>query len=206
MSDDQTEYLITGESSEYLMKIASLLASRYKDAQEYQDLYQEGFFAGWEALGDGADMPIAIGAMRRAMNDYMNISLKPVSVPKSGEVRAFLKRLKDNGGSDPQGNTETALWAALTGSTEGIQPNTLGTERGVEENLIEKDLYEHLLRMSWLYLNPEEATVMYLIFVEDYNQEEVAEELELGQASVSRYLKKGLTKLKKAFDESLEVD
>jgi len=42
--------------------------------------------------------------------------------------------------------------------------------------------------------------------VEDYNQEEVAEELELGQASVSRYLKKGLTKLKKTLDESLEVD
>jgi len=197
LSDDQTEYL---------MKAASLLASRYKDTQEYQDLYQEGFLAGWEALSDGADMPIAIGAMRRAMNDYMNISLKPVSIPVSGDVRAFLKRLKDADGSEPQGSTETALWAALTGSTEGIQPNTLGTERGVEEKLIEKDLYEHLLRMSWLYLNPEEATVMYLIFVEDYNQEEVAEELELGQASVSRYLKKGLTKLKKTLDESLEVD
>ena len=197
MSNDQTEYL---------MKAASLLASRYKDTQEYQDLYQEGFLAGWEALREGADMPIAIGEMRSAMRDYMNISLRPVSVPKSGEVRAFLKRLKDADGSEPQGSTETALWAALTGSTEGIQPNTLGTERGVEENLIEKDLYEHLLRMSWLYLNPEEATVMYLIFVEDYNQEEVAEELELGQASVSRYLKKGLTKLKKTLDESLEVD
>ena len=156
MSDDQTEYL---------MKAASLLASRYKDTQEYQDLYQEGFLAGWEALREGADMPIAIGEMRSAMRDYMNISLRPVSVPKSGEVRAFLKRLKDADGSEPEGNTETALWAALTGSTEGIQPNTLGTERGVEENLIEKDLYEHLLRMSWLYLNPEEATVMYLIFV-----------------------------------------
>jgi len=197
---------ITEEHSEYLMKAASLLASRYKDTQEYQDLYQEGFLAGWEALSEGADMPIAIGEMRSAMRDYMNISMSPVSVPKSGEVRAFLKRLKDADGSDPQGSTEMALWAALTGSTEGIQPNTLGTERGVEEELIEKDLYEHLLRMSWLYLNPEEAIVMYFIFVEDYNQEEVAEELELGQASVSRYLRKGLAKLKKALDESLEID
>ena len=197
MSDNQTEYL---------MKAASLLASRYKDSQEYQDLYQEGFLAGWEALSEGADMPIAIGEMRSAMRDYMNISMSPVSVPKSGEVRAFLKRLKSADGSDPQGSTEMALWAALTGSTEGIQPNTLGIDRGVEEELIERDLYEHLLRMSWLYLNPEEAIVMYLIFVEDYNQEEVAEELELGQASVSRYLRKGLTKLKKALDESLEID
>jgi len=192
--------------TEYLMKAASLLASRYKDSQEYQDLYQEGFLAGWKALSEGADMPIAIGEMRSAMRDYMNISMSPVSVPKSGEVRAFLKRLKDADGSDPQGSTEMALWAALTGSTEGIQPNTLGIDRGVEEELIERDLYEHLLRMSWLYLNPEEAIVMYLIFVEDYNQEEVAEELELGQASVSRYLRKGLTKLKKALDESLEID
>ena len=60
--------------------------------------------------------------------------------------------------------------------------------------------------MAWLYLEPEEFLVVYLIFVEDYNQEEVAEELELGQASVSRYLKKGLTKLKKTLDESLDVD
>ena len=64
------------------MKVASLLASRYKDAQEYQDLYQEGFLAGWEALSENADMPIAIGEMRSAMRDYMNISLRPVSVPK----------------------------------------------------------------------------------------------------------------------------
>ena len=197
MSDNQTEYL---------MKAASLLASRYKDSQEYQDLYQEGFLAGWEALSEGADMPIAIGEMRSAMRDYMNISMSPVSVPKSGEVRAFLKRLKSADGSDPQGSTEMALWAALTGSTEGIQPNTLGTDRGAEEELIEKDLYDQALFVAWLYLEPEEYLVIHLIFVEDYNQEEVAEELELGQASVSRYLRKGLTKLKKALDESLEVD
>jgi len=197
---------VSDNQTEYLMKAASLLASRYKDSQEYQDLYQEGFLAGWEALSEGADMPIAIGEMRSAMRDYMNISMSPVSVPKSGEVRAFLKRLKSADGSDPQGSTEMALWAALTGSTEGIQPNTLGTERGVEEELIEKDLYDQALFVAWLYLEPEEYLVIHLIFVEDYNQEEVAEELELGQASVSRYLRKGLTKLKKALDESLEVD
>ena len=197
MSDNQTEYL---------MKAASLLASRYKDSQEYQDLYQEGFLAGWEALSEGADMPIAIGEMRSAMRDYMNISMSPVSVPKSGEVRAFLKRLKSADGSDPQGSTEMALWAALTGSTEGIQPNTLGTDRGAEEELIEKDLYDQALFVAWLYLEPEEYLVIHLIFVEGYNQEEVAEELELGQASVSRYLRKGLAKLKKALDESLEID
>jgi len=197
---------ITEEHSEYLMKAASLLASRYKDTQEYQDLYQEGFLAGWEALSEGADMPIAIGEMRSAMRDYMNISMSPVSVPKSGDVRAFLKRLKDADGSDPQGSTEMALWAALTGSTEGIQPNTLGTDRGVEEELIERDLYDQALFVAWLYLEPEEYLVIHLIFVEDYNQEEVAEELELGQASVSRYLRKGLAKLRKALDESLEID
>ena len=194
------------ETQELLMKTCSILASRYNDSQEYQDLYQEGFLAGWEAMANGADVPQAIGAMRREMNHYKNFTLKPVSIPKSGETRAFLKRLKDADGSEPQGSTETALWAALTGSTEGIQPNTLGTERGVEENLIEKDLYDQALFVAWLYLEPEEFLVVYLIFVEDYNQEEVAEELELGQASVSRYLKKGLTKLKKTLDESLNVD
>jgi len=197
---------VSDNQTEYLMKAASLLASRYKDSQEYQDLYQEGFLAGWEALSEGADMPIAIGEMRSAMRDYMNISMSPVSVPKSGEVRAFLKRLKSADGSDPQGSTEMALWAALTGSTEGIQPNTLGTDRGAEEELIEKDLYDQALFVAWLYLEPEEYLVIHLIFVEGYNQEEVAEELELGQASVSRYLRKGLAKLKKALDESLEID
>jgi len=183
------------------MKVASLLASRYKDTQEYQDLYQEGFLAGWEALGEGADMPLAIGAMRRAMNDYKNITLKPVSVPKSGEVRAFLKRLKDTGGSDPQGNTETALWAALTGFTEGIHPSTLGVSRGTEENLVEKQLYDYITKSLWVFLKPEEAVVIHLVFVEDYTQVEAAKELKMGQGSVSRNLNTGLLKLKRALEQ-----
>jgi len=192
MSENQTEYL---------MKAASLLASRYKDTQEYQDLYQEGFLAGWEALNEGADMPIAIGAMRRAMNDYKNITLKPVSVPKSGEVRGFLKRLKDADGSEPQGSTETALWAALTGSTEGIHPSTLGVSRGTEENLVEKQLYDYITKSLWVFLKPEEAVVIHLVFVEDYTQVEAAKELKMGQGSVSRNLNSGLLKLKRALEQ-----
>jgi len=187
--------------TEYLMKVSSLLASRYKDSQEYQDLYQEGFLAGWEALSEGGDMPIAIGAMRRAMNDYKNITLKPVSIPKSGEVRAFLKRLKDTDGSDPQGNTETALWAALTGSTEGVQPNTLGVTRGTEENLVEKQLYNYITENLFVFLKPEEATVVYLVFIEGYTQAEAAKELKMGQGSVSRNLNSGLLKLKRALEQ-----
>src|SRR6056297_4171252 len=110
-------------------------------------------------------MPIAIGEMRSAMRDYMNISLRPVSVPKSGEVRAFLKRLKDADGSDPQGNTETALWAALTGFTEGIHPSTLGVSRGTEENLVDKQLYDYITENLFVFLKTEEATVVYLVFI-----------------------------------------
>ena len=189
------------KQTEYLMKVASLLASRYKDTQEYQDLYQEGFLAGWEALSEGADMPIAIGEMRSAMRDYKNITLKPVSIPKSGEVRAFLKRLKDTGGSDPQGNTETTLWAALTGSTEGIHPSTLGVSRGTEENLVEKQLYDYITKSLWVFLKPEEAVVIHLVFVEDYTQVEAAKELKMGQGSVSRAVNSGLFKLKKALEQ-----
>jgi len=194
------------ETQELLMKTCSILASRYNDSQEYQDLYQEGFLAGWEAMANGADVPQAIGAMRSAMRDYKNITLKPVSIPKSGAVYSLLKRLKNLEGSDPQGNTERALMEALTGSAEGVQPSTLGLVKESEEKLIEKDLYHYITNHLWVYLTAEEATIVHLMFVEDYTQEEVAQELKMGQGTVSKSVRSGLMKLKKALEQVTSAD
>ena len=189
------------ETQELLMKTCSILASRYNDSQEYQDLYQEGFLAGWEAMANGADVPQAIGAMRREMNHYKNFALKPVSIPKSGETRAFLKRLKTLDSSDTLDHKDRALLEALTGSAEGVQPSTLGLVKGSEEKLIEKDLYHYITNHLWVYLTAEEATIVHLMFVEDYTQEEVAQELKMGQGTVSKSVRSGLMKLKKALEE-----
>ena len=188
------------DTVEKLQATASILASRYRDSQEYDDLFQEGFLAGWEALVSGSDVPTAIGAMRRAMNDYKNISLKPVYVPKSGDVRAFLKRLKVADGSHPQGTTERALYEALRGSTEGVQPSTLGTVKSVEDVLVEKDLYEYVTNHLWVFLSPEEATVVQLVCLEDCTQEEASRDLGLSQGTVSKGLASGLKKLKRALE------
>ncbi len=195
---------ISEEAAQNLQTVAGALASRYKDSQEYDDLFQEGFLAGWEALMNGADTFTAIGHMRRAMHDYKNISLKPVHVPKSGDVRAFLKRLKDVDGTHTQGNTEMALYDALRGSTEGVQPSTLGTVRSAEEVVVEKDLYKYITDHLWVFLSPEEAVIVQMVHIDDWTQEEVAQELGVSQGAVSKSLSNGLKKLKRALEVTHE--
>jgi len=188
-------------SPEKVMKVCNILAKRYKDSQEYEDLYQEGFLAAWEALENGADMPNAIGIMRRAMNDYKNITLKPVSIPKSGAVYSLLGAINSGSGVSPQGNTEVALYEALTGSLDTIQPSTKGVVEGSEETYITKELHQYVVDCLWVYLEPQEAAVIHLMYVEDYTQYEVAQELDLPQGTVSKVSRKGMKKLKKALEQ-----
>jgi len=186
---------------ETLMETAGILASRYKDSQEYQDLYQEGFLAGWEALSNGADVPQAIGTMRRAMNDYKNITLKPVSIPKSGDTYALLGAINRGQEVSPQGSTQVALYEALTGSTDLVQENTLGVTKGSEGLMVEKETYKYVTDNLLVYLEPQEAVVILLVYTQGYTQEEVAQELGLSQGGVSKCLTKGLEKLKKALEQ-----
>ena len=190
------------DTQDDLMKICSVLANRYKDAQEYEDLFQEGFLAGWGALQSGeTDFGVVVGKVRRAMNDYKNITLKPVSIPKSGDTYALLGAINKDQGVTPQGSTQVALYEALTGSTDLVQENTLGVTKGSEHLMVEKETYRYVINNLLVYLEPQEAVVILLVYTQGYTQGEVAQELGLSQGRVSKCLTRGLEKMKKALEQ-----
>jgi len=197
----EPEVSIDSKTEEKIHQTAEMLAKRYKDRQEYEDLFQEGYLAAWESLCLGQDYPTAIGHMRRAMNDYKNITLKPVTVPKSGAVYALLSSIKSSKGVTPQGHTELALYEALIGSVEGIQPATMGLASSTEDDLSEKDLHDYINNQLWRYLTVKEGTTLHLMFFEEYTQKEVAKELGVSQQTVSLSLWAGLDKLNRSLQQ-----
>ena len=184
-----------------LMGLAEAYASRYRDPQEHEDLMQEGLLAALEELHRGKDMTLATGAMRKAMNDYKNVSLKPVTIPKSGAVRKLLSALSDPDGVTPQGTTQKALYDALCGSVEEIQPQTLRSSKSSEDILIEKDMVEYIRNNLWVFLKPREAVTLDLIYFEEYDPVDVADALEVTEAAISQYRVQGLKKLRAALEQ-----
>ena len=189
------------DNTKILMGLAEAYASRYRDQQEHEDLMQEGLLAALEELHRGKDMTLAVGAMRKAMNDYKNIKLKPVTIPKSGAVRSLLSALSNPEGVTPQGPTERALYDALLGSVEEIQPQTLRSNKSSEDILVDKDLIEYIRNNLWVFLKPREAVTLDLIYFEDYDPVDVAESLEITEAAISQYRVQGLKKLRAALEQ-----
>ena len=70
-----------------ILKLCQVLANRYRNGSQYEDLLSEGLVACYECKDQGKTAEKDyVGAARRAMNDYINIKTKAVSIPNSGSA------------------------------------------------------------------------------------------------------------------------
>jgi hypothetical protein len=60
-------------TTEDIITLAGILAARYRNQQEYEDLKQEGIIAGLEAMEAQVGWSLTVAHMRKAMSGYMNI-------------------------------------------------------------------------------------------------------------------------------------
>ncbi len=184
-----------GEYNSSLVSIAEVLAGRYRNHQEWEDLKHEGLVAGLESQAKGDEWSKTVGKMRDAMRVYMNIKLRPVSIPSSGAVYALLSDLKSSSSTHPSDRTERALIAALSGSTEVVGDETLGTRESTEDSYERYDTVGYIRNNLWVYLTPKQAVALDLIYFEDYTVGELAQELGVSSGAVSKWKTSGLTKL-----------
>ena len=177
------------------------LARRYRNTQQFDDLVSEGVLACYEALAEGKTAPADFtGAARRAMNDYINVKTKAVSIPTGGNAKEVSKAMSSDldtasitGMSD---GTLLSFVQAMTNLTESVSDDTAFTVDHADA-FEEKEYNAHVLSVAKKTLSATEMTVLQMRYFQDMTQDEVADTLETNKMWVSRHEKEALSKLKK---------
>lgn len=177
------------------------LARRYRNTQQFDDLVSEGMLACYEALAEGKNAPSDFtGAARRAMNDYINVKTKAVSIPTGGNAKAVSKAMSSdteldtmNGMSD---GTLLSFVQAMSNLTESVGEDTAFT---ADHAVLfeEKEYQTYVMDVAKKILSATEMKIIQLRYFSDLTQDEVADCLEVNKMWVSRHEKEALVKLRK---------
>ena len=186
--------------TEELMKLCESLAYRYKDQNLREDLVSEGLLACYEAKAAGrTTKKDYVGAARRAMNDYVNVKSKAVTIPPTWASRAVSHALSnDEDVEDLEGvktDTLQSLLAAMRNDSAPVNETDLYTQ-GAEVDFEQKEYYAYLLNKLDGVLSEDDWKFLLLISDEETTQQEVADILEVSQQTVSLMLRKIQAKAK----------
>jgi len=187
---------------ESLKETCKNVSNRYKNQQEREDLYQEAFLAGFEAiveaemLGEEISTLDLYNIVRRACSDWYNIKLCPVHVQPSGASRKAIVDIKrDNLPENPTG-TQRLLYAALMGEKDMVEENTL--KGNPEEAYILRNLYQKVLDsiLTDDVYTINEAFVLYEVFYKERTYQDIGDDISVSRSYVGELYASGLKKLK----------
>lgn len=177
------------------------LARRYRNTQQFNDLVSEGVLACYETLAEGKTSPADFtGAARRAMNDYINVKTKAVSIPTGRNAQVVSKAMSSDielGSVD--GMSEGTLLSfvqAMSNLTESVGDDTAFT---IDHAVLfeEKDYQAHVMNVAKKILSATQMKVIELRYFQDMTQDEVGTMLGTNKMWVSRHEKEALSKLRK---------
>jgi DNA-directed RNA polymerase specialized sigma subunit len=134
-----------------------------------------------------------VGAARRAMNDFINIKSKAMSVPKTWASRAVSHALAtDEDMQDLDGvndGTFALLMAAMRNEATSVD-ETMSTTQGAEVEFEKREFEQYLLSKIRHTLSDEDWTFLLMVSDEDTTQAQVADILEISPQAVSLRLKR----------------
>jgi RNA polymerase sigma factor (sigma-70 family) len=198
-----------GEPAADFSSLCKSLARRYRNTQQFDDLVSEGVLACYEALAEGKNAPSDFtGAARRAMNDYINVKTKAVSIPTGGNAKAVSKAMSSdteldtmNGMSD---GTLLSFVQAMSNLTESVTDDTAFT---VDHAILfeEKEYQTYVMSVAKKILSAEEMNIIQLRYFKDMTQDEVAEHTKSNQRTVSRHELSALERLKRKLVTNRDV-
>ena len=181
---------------EFINNKAEYLASKYKNGQMYQDLKQEALVVGYSLLEGGVTCEKKItGAMRTRLNDFYNFEQLPVYVPSSGHTRKARIALQRG---DTSQHVEWPLLQALMAS-EGVDQLEEGVTNGHTNHVADyeyKEYLQHLLFLMEENLTTREYEVVTSVYLQEWTQQEVADQIGVTQQRVEQLLEAGLSKIK----------
>jgi RNA polymerase sigma factor (sigma-70 family) len=175
-------------SNEDLINMCRKLAHKYNRPNDFDDIVSEGAIVCLELRAEDPEVHPAklYREANRAMHDYINLSLQPVSIPKSWTARDVARG--GSGESDNQSYSETGIdWLRNIMSSDHVSYDDFISSIPDHAEEYEKLDYEsYILTVAEQYLSLEEWRILRLRFWEDMSQSEVAEVLGLNQSTVSR--------------------
>jgi RNA polymerase sigma factor (sigma-70 family) len=181
-------------TDEEILSLCQSLAKRYRNRDTYDDLVSEGLVACYECRAERkAHKGDYVGAARRAMNDYINIKSKAMSVPKTWASRAVSQALAtEEDLEDLDGvkdGTFALLMAAMRNDATSVD-ETMSMTQGAEVEFEKREFEQYLLSKVRHILSDEDWTFLLMVSDEDTTQAQVADILEISPQAVSLRLKR----------------
>jgi len=197
-------------TDEQILSLCQSLANRYRRSEMYDDLVSEGLVACYECKAEGkAYKKDYVGAARRAMNDFINIKSKAMSIPKSWTSRAVSHALATDEDMDKlEGVSEgtfSLLLAAMRNDASSVDEG-MSTTEGAEIDFEEREYHLYLLKKVREALDDDDWEFLLMVSDEDTTESQIADILEVSQQAVSLRLKRIQTKARRFVTKSDLLD
>jgi len=184
-------------SNEDLINMCRKLAHKYNRPNDFDDIVSEGAIVCLELRAEDPEVHPAklYREANRAMHDYINLGLQPVSIPKSWTARDVARG--GSGESDNQSYSETGIdWLRNIMSSDHVSYDDFISSIPDHAEEYEKADYEnYVLTVAEKNLSSEEWQVLKLRFWEDCTLQEVADMLDVNKMWVSRKEREALNKI-----------
>ena len=183
-------------SNEDLINMCRKLAHKYNRPNDFDDIVSEGAIVCLELRAEDPEVHPAklYREANRAMHDYINLSLQPVSIPKHNVARRLSHDINDEDiGNMSEGG---ANWLRNILSSEAVSYEEFSSSIPDHAEEYERADYEnYVLTVAEQHLALEEWRILRLRFWEDMSQQEVADAISSTQRQVSRIESKALETL-----------
>ena len=183
-------------SNEDLINMCRKLAHKYNRPNDFDDIVSEGAIVCLELRAEDPEVHPAklYREANRAMHDYINLSLQPVSIPKHNVARRLSHDINDEEIGDM--SEDGANWLRNILSSEAVSYEEFSSSIPDHAEEYEKADYEnYVLTVAEQHLSLEEWRILRLRFWEDMSQQEVADAISSTQRQVSRIESKALETL-----------
>ena len=182
--------------------VRKVLANKYNSPNHYDDLISEGLVACYECLRSGkARKADYVGSARRAMNDYINIKTKAVSIPSTWASRTVGNQISRGCGLEGlegvKEGTLFQLFTAMSNDVTEVDKAQVSTKDHAES--YEKSDYQgYVVSVAKKTLTETEWQILELRYWHDMTQDEVGIVMDENQRWASRQEKSALSKLQTA--------
>lgn len=196
----------TKMTDDEILKLCESLAKRYRRSDIYEDLVSEGLVACYESKEQGkAYRKDYVGAARRAMNDFVNVKNKAVSIPATWASRTVSNSistgedLKELEGVD--GGTLLSLMQAMRNDVVGYEEDMASVD-GAEVDYERVEFENYLIQKIKKSLTEDEWELLQALFVQDMTQSEVGEVYGVSPQAISLKLQEIRRKVSKTVTKS----
>lgn len=152
---------MTPEKHETLTKISWSIVSDYPAYEDKDELFSVAYLSGAEYEGDNL-----YGHMRSAVRYHALTEASPVSLPYNSRTVSVVNKSK--AGGIPQGHTERAIVAALSGC-DSLEEFTLVETRTAEDTMAQKEeaeVFEYLVEHGLRYLQPRQRDAIRCLYLD----------------------------------------